>query len=339
MNSPKGPPPSRRFPIWLFIGLFAISDFLVVPVTAYAMGRAGPSTLFVRLWSGLVYGVIFGQLSLLSIWAVFGPSSALVRLPLTTMVGMSLAACLVAGYAAAVGIGGVPGETALVFLFVPLVLLSAQVPLWVLKLVTGGRIVRRDARTGQMPTVQRQFGIVHLMAATVVVALALGLASSGLRLLGAQEAFEGMDILMRGVLTSYCGLSCVLSLLVALPCLWAGLGAKNPRAGAVGLAIYAGLITLLWGAVLVLSSPGPVPGEAVAELLLYGGSLMLVTLGTLYVARRCGYRYQRGGRPKPAVATAAPSAAGPETSAEMQEAEMGTEESLDESPADRGDEP
>ena len=326
MNSPQPSPPSRRFPIWPFIGLFAIVDFLTIPVVTYGGQPVVPNELLL----GLFYGVILGQLGLLSIWAVFGPSSALVRLPLTTMVGMFLVACFVGGFAAAVGTRDLPGEAALVLLFVPLILLSAQLPLWVLKLVTGGRIVRVDTKTGQMPTVQRQFGIGHLMAATVVVALAFGLASSGMRLIVARSfgsdgrPMEGMTLIS---LVAPCVALCLLNLFVTLPCLWAGLGAKNPRAGAVGLAIYAGLMTLLSVAIFALFSPGPM------ERLLNCGPPMVVTLGMLYVARWCGYRYQRGGRSQRVAAAGSPFAAGREVSAAAQEAEGPT----DKSPTDRGD--
>jgi hypothetical protein len=47
VNNPKPSPPARRFPIWLFIGLFAIFDLLAFPVIVYGMVQVGPSMLFI----------------------------------------------------------------------------------------------------------------------------------------------------------------------------------------------------------------------------------------------------------------------------------------------------
>jgi hypothetical protein len=332
MNSPQSSPPLRHFPIGPIILGFAIFDFLMPPMTEGIQ----PSAVGM-VWIGLCAGTIVGQFALLTIWAVVGPPRALVRLPLTTMLGIFLVAWLVAGTVVADGGGGPADEVAAAFLFLPLVLLSAQLPLWVLRLFNGGRIVRVDAKTGQIPTVQRQFGVRHLMGATVVVALAFGLASSGTRLVvGADEGMVGSGMIW-GVLAAYCGTFGLLSLLVTLPCLWAGLGAENPRAAAVVILIYAALMILLLTVILPLLFGEPIPVDAVLMVCLASGSLAVVTLGSLYAARACGYRYQRGRRPKGTVATSAPSATDPQISAATQEAEAPNEIPLDEAADEPGD--
>lgn len=326
MNSPHRPSPSRRFPIWWIVGGFAIFDFLA-PIMMEGMGPANVGPVLVRL----IAGTIAAQLVLLSIWAAVGPLPALVRLPLTMMVGMLLAACLVAGNVVLDGLGGLLERIAAEFPFLPLFFLVTQLPLWGLRLITGGRIVRIDPRTGQVPLVQGQFTIANLMGAMVVVALALGLATYG-------GPVDGTGVFASAVI---CMGSCLLSVFVALPCLGAGLGAKTPRAGAVGLAIYAGVMVLLLLLIVFLGQfdGGGMPlavvvVDTVVMLLSFVGTLAFVTLGTLYGARACGYRYQRGGRRLPVAATGSPVAEGHEISTGMQEAQRPT----DGSPADRGEE-
>jgi hypothetical protein len=306
--------------LW-FVGGFVIVDFLSFPLMDYGVQHVRPAELLL----GLFCAVMTGQLGLLAVWAVFGPGPVQVRQLWTLAVTGFLLASFFAG--SGFGVGPKVDEMATAFLCLPLALLATQLPLWIVKLMTGRRLVRVQAETAQSPIGERQFGVGHLMATTVVVAAALGLASSNQRLFEIEQDEFWIQ------LGAFCLFSCLSSLLATLPCLWAGLGAKNLRAGAVGLAVYAVVMICLSMGLLHLFAGGPSPFDSGVMLLSFVGSSLLVTFGTFCVVRSCGYRFQRGRRPRPVVAGGGPCRAGGETSAETQAAKRPAEKT----PTDGGD--
>lgn len=296
MSSSQQPAPSgRRFLIaWLIIG-FAICNFVTPLIMESAMLSDG-------LWPliGILCGFIAGQCPLLAIWGVLGPSRATARLIVTLAIGVFLMASFGVGATLAGWSSFSFGEMICCPLFLPLVLLAFQLPLWVFKLFTGGRIVHVGTHAGQSTMPRRQFGLQHVMGGTLVVAVALSLASSGLLIFDAQRA-EGWISLL-----AYCLYFMVVSAFATLPCLWAAMIAKNKQTATGIIAVYTLLMCLLLVIILGLLSGGRMPGEAVVMLFLFHGTLMAVILGTLRVAWLSGYIFIGWRRPQTNLQTGCP---------------------------------
>ncbi|MHC4399671.1 MAG: hypothetical protein ACYTG0_08330 [Planctomycetota bacterium] len=232
----------------------------------------------------LFMGVVGGQLGLVAIWAVLGPKSWTARLPTTLAVAIFLAVALTLGTSSAEGGGGIPPDVARSLLLVPAVLLATQLPLWVLKLVKGCRIVRHGEEFGREGAPSRQFGIEHLLGATAVVAVCLGLASAGLRPATRWEtAVEPWGELLLG-----CLICSAWSALLTLPCLWAAMGAKEKGVAVFAMMGYVPIVTVF--ALIVLAAfGGGVDSEAAVMLFLCHAAAVAVMLAMLHVARSSGY--------------------------------------------------
>lgn len=140
------------------------------------------------------------------------------------------------------------------------------------------------------------------MGGTLVAAVALSLASSGLLILDAREAENWVPLLAECL---YCT---VVSTFATLPCLWAGMIAKNKETATGIIAIYTLLMSLLFVVILGLLPSGTMPGEVAMMFFAVHVSLMAVILGTLHVARLCGYKFIRRSRRHPDLQTDCPSA-------------------------------
>ena len=289
----------RRFPLGLFIAGFAVCDFFVPLI----MDNLGYAIRWVAL-VGMLLGVMAGQFGLLIIWAVLGPGTAAVRQALTILIAAFLWSSFFAGFAVVDLPFGVDREVWTSFLFLPLVFLIAQLPLWGMKLTTGGRIVHRDRMAGQSPTEGRQFGLRQVMGTTALVAVAFSMANSGLAILGG-DAIEGWGPLLAGSLV--CALWCPF---VTRPCIWAALSAKKKGVAALALGIYTGLMTMLILGVMTIFSGGSLYEEFVLMVLAFHIALMSVILGTLHVARLCGYTFISRRHPQPVLPSDCPFAVG-----------------------------
>ena len=141
--------------------------------------RFGYGDLFECLIA-IFYGTVVGEAGFLSIWAVFGTRPWFVRWPLTLVVGELLLLAIFCGIV--VGESRVPPGNDVWFPFfcVPIVLVAAQTPLWGLRFFVNYRIVRRDAPAAQAGPLEGRIGIAHLMAAIMIVAIAMGMARTGL---------------------------------------------------------------------------------------------------------------------------------------------------------------
>jgi hypothetical protein len=307
MSSSQEPSPRRRrFPIvWLIIG-FAICNF-VAPLIMESV-----SVDVVVPLIGIFLGSMFGQCCLLAIWGVLGPSRTPVRLIVTLTIGVFLTASSGVGFR----IFDVPNVTfdggVATFLNLPLYLLALQLPLWGLKLVTGGRIIHVGAHPRPSTTPRRQFGLRDVMGGTVVIAVALSLAKTS----EDQVAVGWIHIL------ASCLACTVVSTFSTLPCLWAGMIARNKGAATGIIAIYTMLMSVLCVVVMgLLLSLGTMPPEFLVMLFAYSGSLMAVILGTLHIARLCGYTFISWRRPQPDLPTDCPFAGQDESSGGTQPAE------------------
>ena len=281
-------PRRRRFPIvWFTIG-FAICDF-IIPVI---VDNAGFSDLAIALMV-MFWGVMAGQFGLLIIWAVLGPGKAGARQAFTMLLAVFLWFSFLAGAVVLDPPSSVVREMGTSFLFLPLIFSIAQLPLWCMKLMTGGRIVQVDRTDGQSPNEGRQFGLRHVMGVMVVAAVALSLANSGLRILGADDVGGWTPLLIGGLASALWGA------FATRPCIWAALSVKKKAAAALAVAIYTVLMTMLVLGVLGLLSDWSLDGEEVLMFFAFHATLMGVILGTLHVARLCGYTFMRRSRRHP----------------------------------------
>lgn len=250
---------------------------------------------------GAFSGVIAGQLGLLAIWAVLGPQRLLVRWCWSLLVTVLLYGAFVAGIVLA---QGPPArfllESARTALLLPAIVVAVELPLWILKLALGCRIAIPGRADAAAAPAGRQFRLQHLLGTTTAVAVILALARVGLSSLDRSGNPVSFRLwLWLGVVCGVCALGSALS---TLPCIWAALIAKNPRASTLIVALYAVLMTALMVIINVLL--GTEPNLQMLELFLsLFGAVLFVMLGCLHLARAAGYvllRAGRGGSPHPA---------------------------------------
>ena len=295
MNGPQSSKPNwPPGAIVLWIAVFLVVDLAMWPVVEASRGDEIGTVLA---------GAVAGQLGMLAIWAVLGPQRFLVRFlgsfTVTTLLWCGLLAGMVMTGR------GPPSfrEGAEVTLMLPMVFLAAQFPLWVLKMATGWRIVVEYTVDDPLAMQSRQFGLQEMLGVTTIVAVALGLARLGLP--GLDNRGGNVDLSQWSALLFVCLMCSVWSAFSTLPCVWAAFVARSKAAGAVFIAVYAVLMSVLPVVVLcaIARSPGFL-GEAWKYSLLLHGSLALVLLGSLHVARAFGYTLLRPRRVRAAAVSA-----------------------------------
>ena len=276
--------------ILLLFGLFGLVDFFTPSVFE---GNISPAV------AALFAGAILGQFGLLAVWAVLGPQPLFVRWPISLLVAALLCCALLLGVTMVNGSGEGLGEAARGMLIFPLIFLAVQLPLWVLRIVTGWCLVARGTEDCSPPGESRQFRLQHMLGATTAVALALGLASVGLRYSDIPSGRTDPSVWL-GLMFA-CLMFGVWSAFSTLPCFWAAFVARHKMAGAAMIAVYAVLMSLLVLAVMSAIVGSAPPGEFVGAFILFHGSLAFVLLGGLHLARLCGYVLLRPGRRWPPV--------------------------------------
>ncbi len=277
MNTSQKVPPR---PMVLFVVIFAVMD-LFLPAMLSGLESVVVGTFFT--------GLVVGQFALLSIWAVLAPQPVLVRWPLTLLTAMGLLLILLLGMFAVNGppMDGTAFLLILPFCWLPLVFLAAQSPLWVLRLVTGCRIVDAMAEDKLPPEESRQFDLRHMFAATALIAILLTLVRLSFYLTPA--LYREPETEMWLPLLIACLVCGVWSAFTTIPCLGAVFVVRNPTAGLVGVIVYAGLMTVLLVAGSSLIS-GPTASEAFTLLFGLNAGLATVLLGSLHLLRAVGYR-------------------------------------------------
>ena len=239
-------------------------------------------TVWALVAAGLLWGVVAGQFGLLAIWACLGPRRALFQLPITMLIMLGLSGALVLGMLMAEGWDSSTRDLAKGILFAPLLFFAAQSPLWVLRIVGGHRIVLRGE--GPPSVESRQLRLRHLLVATALVALALGLARYGMP---APARGTGPDPAL--VLTAaclFCGLG---SAFWTLPCLWAAMVARNTALSTIALAVYVALMSVVVLGIISAASSGSLQTEDAVFLFVFPGVLAAVMVGVLRIMRFCGY--------------------------------------------------
>ena len=291
MSNPEQPafrPIGRRI-VSLSI-VFATVDLLAVPLIV------GTDSPFV---TGIFFGAAGGQVALASIWGVLGPRPLYCRWPLV-LVFLMLGYWLFAlGLAASGAAALFSGYFFCGSLLLPILLLVTQFPIWLLRLATGCRIVRVSG--GPLPARSRQFRLQDLFCVVTIVAVALGLARLWSLEFGPGDLTEIAPAL---------GIASLWTAFVTLPCIYAGLAARNVPSAVwlmTGYALAMTVLVMVLIAVLAGAGPSQAMGMVFAFLLFFNGAAIATVFGTLALARREGYvlLWPRRKEPEPQAADAA----------------------------------
>jgi len=237
----------------------------------------------------LFTGAAAAQLGLIAIWAVLGPHRWFIRLPATLAVTALLYAALAMGMVAD---GEAWSDVGRTLLFLPMVFLAVQLPIWTGRFLGGWRIVRGDADPELVASGSRQFQLQDLLGATVVLAVALGLASVGV----AGEGDVGETWIP---LFLFCLVGAVWSAFSTLPCLCACFVARDKGRSTAVMAAYVFGMTLVVAVVIGVFAGGGPPAELVVVFFLFHAALVGVMLGVLHLLRVSGYVLHRAGRKEP----------------------------------------
>jgi hypothetical protein len=287
-DSQDGPGCGLLAPIGGWIAACAVVD-LITP--AVMDGSTEPELPM------LFAGAVGGQLGVLAILAVLGPGRWLVRWPISILVTMGFWCVLLMGMALADLHGPAIHEIFAATLMLPFVFLAVQLPLWVLRFVTGWCLVLGRGQDTASPAQRRQFGVQHMLGATTLLAAAMGLAGLGMSVGDGLNTRADPSAWMALLLA--CLFFVLWSAFSTVPCLWAAFVARNRAAGVVLIAIYALLMSLLPAAIIsALSRFQPIT-DAVRIFVPFHGGLAFALLGSLLAARACGCVLLRPRRMQP----------------------------------------
>jgi hypothetical protein len=231
-------------------------------------------------------GMIGGQIALHSIWCVFAPLHWAKRF----FVGTTSAIVLFGGLLVALFLvgrirHGDVADLAAPLLCLPLFLLAAQTPLWIMRMWFRWRIVHRDDAASARFEPLRIGGLLIAMA---VIGMALAAAQAS------QSLMEGSDDRSITGLVVAALVTTVISATTVLPAVLAGLHARRLLL-ANGLAFAADVgVVVGYVAVVVALGRGRLDREVLVEVfvqvpVLAGGFFVALTV-PLLIARRIGYR-------------------------------------------------
>lgn len=130
---------------------------------------------------GILFGGIFGNTTAASIWSSLGEGRHLVR----SVLAILWMIALIVGLALMVFRGNGPNRGVVVDVSTCIVVQSCliQIPMWLLRVWCGIRLVKPTGESTTAPE-RMQFGIVHMMIVTAIVAVLLGVGQGMVRLIG-----------------------------------------------------------------------------------------------------------------------------------------------------------
>jgi hypothetical protein len=256
----------------------AASICLFVPALIYA--TRSPAV------GGAYFGIYVGSNALLATWAALGTHRFWTRQLGTIVSALVLGVCLHIGLFGMMGNGFDLGDCAGFLALLPTVMLAAQMPLWIARMLLGWRIVPvAHADSASAPS-GRQFNIAQLMFVTAAIAVALTLGQWGGSLL-ARTRWAGV------LVASVVSLS--VSLLIILPCAGSVFLLRQAARGGLMTAVYAAMLTVAGFLLLASLKPGAPP-----ELIGLLGGLATGVFGSLwaglFLLRRAGYHMVRSQR-------------------------------------------
>ncbi|HVW38050.1 MAG TPA: hypothetical protein VHB99_12120 [Pirellulales bacterium] len=272
-NTPRGP----WFPLALLLVCYALFDFHSPALIDALWGANEYPPLPGILLMLATFGCLAAQYGALVAWSVLGTRPAIGR----WAVSFVAAECLLGLHTWAwalfsdrkAGFGAALEALAIGFL-------AAQMPVWVLRVGQGYRLVTAGER---LPPARR-FAVRDLLIATAAIAASLALLQ-----LGAGDAPRAETA--RAVAVS-CAVGFAWSVLAVLPCLHSAFLSKKPGIGSCWIATYAIVAALAaTGAARALGK-----GDTMDILMFFGvsfGAAAFVLHGSFLVLRHCGYSLRR----------------------------------------------
>ena len=291
---------------WLILGglPFVLVNFAIVPLTSWIQPDDAAAVLVY-----MCFGVICAEGGLHTVGCVLFTHGLVRRLVLGIGVGLPLFAAWALGYAVD---GWCRGrffwsfwrDVRGVLLYLPLLAIAIQLPLWVVKFWLGWRMQHHERNAGQ--TVAATFGIRDIFLATGVVALALTAA----RFATPSEVRSQREFLTLIVAALAAAAA---SLVTVLPAVVATLRARRPWFALLILLLAYGAVLLAVFVVICVSRGQTLPFRESWGMAWMAAGFFLSLTGPLLVARGLGYRLVWGWR-QPEVAApvderAAPTAA------------------------------
>ncbi len=243
----------------------------------------------------LITGAISAELALTATWAVLGPGRACWRFLAACLATAGLAFVLLVLFVVTLQYGPDAADILSMLLFLPLVFLAAQVPLWLLRFVGGYQLVDLHQPRDDGPVAARQFDLAHLFGATTVLAVTFGLARCGIQLWDADASQVWIGLLIT------CGFVVAYVVLTTLPSLWAVFGPRKNRGLAIFLLAFYSLALGLASLAFLSLIFGPAPGEAVAAFMAFHAALVIATVIPFALLRALDYRLERPGKTLAAI--------------------------------------
>jgi hypothetical protein len=274
--------------IWAAAAVVAVCvlcDFFMAP--GFMRVRQNPAGIAASWFFALV-GCTLAQGNLLAAWLVWSEGPFLRRLLLHWGVAGLLCWLWIAGLAFSARQHDSAMVGSIVVLAVPLVSIAAQLPLWIARLAFGWRIVRQVSEVSTID--EEPLTIRGLMLATLLVAVAFGLARLMPNIPRGKEAALGPPLL----------LTAAISTIAMLPAGRLLLGMRRLGHALTWSVVYAALLIGLVGVVVELqirfapSSLAPYFAYVWLSSLMLGFAATLMLTGI--VARAFGYRLARGRR-------------------------------------------
>ena len=277
---PRSPPRALRSYVPLVVPVILAAAFNVIALGFNRSGGPGR-----ELIDSFAAGVIAGEVGLLAIWAVLGPWRLYSQWSSCLLVWLGLLVAIVCGLKIA-GEGPPDGNVILqLMLGYSAALVAAQVPLGLIRLLRGWRLLLRTADAGRTAIESRQLQIRDILIATTIVAVALGAAN-----LVCRERDGQLDLEATIVVLCVGGVAAAWSALLLPMCLWVCFGgsALHVRIGWF-VGYLGGLAAIAASLVAAFSTrQREVPEICGCFLVLHVGLLATVFSG-LGLARACGY--------------------------------------------------
>ncbi len=268
------------------LALFGCTNFVMGPLMLYITPNGPAAALVYACFGGTV-----AQASLHAIWCVLAPVGFAKRFT----VGVGTGLFLFVAWALGQGIyhcyesflRDYYWETVLtVLLGLPLVLIAIQLPLWLMRMWCGWRILHQA--DSSQKSEYGAFGIRDLLVATAMLAVALSSARLALRACDLPD-----DATMLPLVTG-AGAAAAVSLFVTLPAVIATLRARRlGRALLLSLLLY---VAVAFGAVAILSlvAGRPPTRQTYFGIAFISASLYGCLVGVMLIMRRLGYRLHWG---------------------------------------------
>lgn len=275
-------------------GVMATASFVNATMMPVArLMEPGPGFTPGLAYICLLIGSIFGQAAILSVFAVWGPGKVWQRLAWHWALALVAFSAWTFGFAAALASefrspADYPDDELFAALLgLPLVALCLQALPLVFRVYLHWRV---ESPSDESTAGARPLSIRDLLAWTVLVAVTAALVRSG----KPENLSEATYWNIWGIVGT---VAIAISLVFTLPMVYLALGTRDARWGFAGVvAIAAAAATI---ASLILMAFGPYgPGPSDKEIILMTTSIAtgftLTLAGTLWIARRYGYRLEIG---------------------------------------------